>query len=926
VALDPVKLRQPALPLYEALEQEFIAMGGKFDPDSEAEYGRLKGKAQRARDIWRTAASRARATSSDEDDSACYGHERIFNAAQDECLRVLCREFHRAERSALCLSGGGIRSATFSLGVMSKLAEVGALGHFDYLSTVSGGGYAGSWLSAMIHRIGVGNAISALNPKRDPGEGAVLDPEAQPVRHLRDYSNFLNPDAKLTSADTWTLVSTVIRNVLLNWLILVPALLAMLLIPRVLELHVKGHPVAQWQGLALLVAGTIAAALNVRYTVLHLPSSRRWVRKTANRGQIMFLQAWLLPLVLAAVLTSIAWKWLSAPTSAWHWLTLDGSVSAWVAWGIAFQVCGTLAGGYWKFPLLAAAIPSGVGGGLLTYYLLGALAKLHPAAYTVLAVPLLLGVFGLLTMLFVGLATKVTTDEDREWWARAGAWSLIAASTWAVVTAIAIGGPELLLKVPVWAKTGIAAAGGITGFITIFLGRSAKTGAGAGKESGPEKKSPVFEWALALAAPVFTIVLLAGIALGGKGVVTALTRIGIGEAGATILTLFAAAGLSLLAGWLINVNKYTLHAMYRDRLIRAYLGASRDEAKRQPDKFTGFDPADNIGMYEVRRQKLVHVVNIALNLVKGARLAWQQRKAESYTVSPWHMGSLRLGYRPTIASTDDSTEDAKRDENISVGTAVAISGAAASPNMGYQSSSIVTFLMTMFNARLGWWAGNPGEAGPRTWYKPGPANALKPLFAELFGLTNDASEYVNLSDGGHFENLALYEMILRRCRRIVVVDAGCDPKYGFEDLGNAVRKILIDFGIRIEFDDHFDFRTYKDQKTNGTKCRHFALGIIHYDDVDEGAPHGELLYIKPVLTGDESRDVLHYATVDDSFPQQPTLTDQSYDESQFESYRSLGYHSVTSFVPHKLDNLEGLFEAARAALPPLKAAGATAAG
>jgi hypothetical protein len=236
----------------------------------------------------------------------------------------------------------------------------------------------------------------------------------------------------------------------------------------------------------------------------------------------------------------------------------------------------------------------------------------------------------------------------------------------------------------------------------------------------------------------------------------------------------------------------------------------------------------------------------------------------------------------------------------------------------------VTFLMTMFNARLGWWAGNPGEAGAYSWYKPGPANALKPLFAELFGLTSDSAEHVNLSDGGHFENLALYEMVLRRCRRIVVIDAGCDPQYGFEDLGNAVRKILIDFGIRIEFDDHFDFRSYKDQKTSKSTCRHFALGTIHYDDVDEGAPHGDLLYIKPVLTGDESRDVLHYATVDETFPQQPTLTDQNYDESQFESYRRLGYHTVSSFAPQKLDKLEDLFTAAQAALPPARAAGATA--
>jgi hypothetical protein len=916
--LDPNKLKQPPLPLYQVLKEEFENMGGTFAPGAKADYDKAAEKAEKARELWCRATKRAAQTSSDEDDSVCYQQMRILRSAEDECLRVLYREFHRVGRSALCVSGGGIRSATFSLGVMSKLAEVGVLGHFDYLSTVSGGGYAGSWLSALIHRVGLDRAMAALNPKPDPGETTVLEPEAAPVRHLREYSNFLHPDATLTSADTWTLASTVIRNIVLNWLILVPALLTILLIPRVLQLYIEGRPVSTWQGLAAFAAATLFAAVNVRYTVRHLPSSRRWVRKTANLGQMRFLQGWLMPLLLACILTSIAWPWLLRPDSFGHWLTQPQAWWAWLLWGIGFQVLGTVAAGYSKAALYAAALPSGAAGGLLTQVALTELWRLGPVNYTVGAVPALLSSYGLLTMLFIGLATRYTTDDDREWWARAGAWALVVTSAWTVITTIAVWGPWVLMNAPAWAKSGIAAAGGLTGVLTILLGRSPKTGAGSGQEAGSRDRSVLHEVALQLAAPVFMMILLAAIALVGIVIIGALP---LREPGATLVVLFSAAAISVVAGWLINVNKYTLHAMYRDRLIRAYLGASRDESQRRPDKFTGFDPADNIAMFEVRRRKLVHVVNIALNLVKGARLAWQQRKAESYTVTPWHMGSLRLGYRPTMASTDDSNQDAKREENMSVGTAVAISGAAASPNMGYQSSSVVTFLMTMFNARLGWWAGNPGDAGNRTWYKPGPRNALKPLFAELFGLTNDTAEYVNLSDGGHFENLALYEMVLRRCQRIVLIDAGCDPTYAFEDLGNAVRKILVDFGIRIQFDDSFEFRPLAEQKKTGIRCRHFALGKIRYDDVDAAASPGELLYIKPVLTGDESRDVLHYATVDDRFPQQPTLTDQSYDESQFESYRSLGYHSVDSFAPQAVPDIPALFAAAQGPVARGTAAG-----
>ena len=71
--------------------------------------------------------------------------------------------------------------------------------------------------------------------------------------------------------------------------------------------------------------------------------------------------------------------------------------------------------------------------------------------------------------------------------------------------------------------------------------------------------------------------------------------------------------------------------------------------------------------------------------------------------------------------------------------------------------------------------------------------------SEALGNTNDTGNFIQVSDGGHFENLALYEMVMRRCHRIVVVDGGADPKFELEDLGNAVRKVRIDLGIQIEF-------------------------------------------------------------------------------------------------------------------------------
>lgn len=129
---------------------------------------------------------------------------------------------------------------------------------------------------------------------------------------------------------------------------------------------------------------------------------------------------------------------------------------------------------------------------------------------------------------------------------------------------------------------------------------------------------------------------------------------------------------------------------------------------------------------------------------------------------------------------------------MSLGTAMTISGAAASPGMGYHSSPALSLLLTFFNVRLGARLGNPSYAGDRTYKLLGPFFAAKPMIQEAFGLTSDRKRYVYLSDGGHFENLGLYEMVRRRCHLIVVSDAGCDPACGLEDLGNALRNLNVD--------------------------------------------------------------------------------------------------------------------------------------
>lgn len=152
-----------------------------------------------------------------------------------------------------------------------------------------------------------------------------------------------------------------------------------------------------------------------------------------------------------------------------------------------------------------------------------------------------------------------------------------------------------------------------------------------------------------------------------------------------------------------------------------------------------------------------------------------------------------------------------------------------------------------------------------------------------------------LSDGGHFENLALYEMVRRRCRFVLVVDAGCDKNFDFEDLGNAVRKVALDLGVRITFHglSAMQFRVAKTDLDLPLAPPVHAVGTIHYRDADGGGEDGIILYLKPSFHGNGIHNVgiRNYAAANPDFPHQST-GDQWFSEAQFESYRALGFETA----------------------------------
>jgi hypothetical protein len=340
------------------------------------------------------------------------------------------------------------------------------------------------------------------------------------------------------------------------------------------------------------------------------------------------------------------------------------------------------------------------------------------------------------------------------------------------------------------------------------------------------------------------------------------------------LSIFIVACLAIggIAALSVDVNEFSMHAFYRNRLVRCYLRASRADRARS-DPVMNFDPDDELFLCELAGDNGPYlIVNTALNLTDSKDLGWQERKASSFVLTPRYCGSRETGYCPTNTFANKMT----------LGTAMAISGAAVSPNWGYHSSRPVAFFLSLFNARLGWWVGNPNHPGTRN--TSGPTLSLYYLLCELFGKTSAESRYVYLSDGGHFDNLGIYELVRRRCRYIVCCDAGADRNFEFEDLGNAIRKIRADFGIDIEIDLEI-LRS----KNGGSSARHHAIGTIRYDHVDSSSPVGMLVYIKASRTGDEPADVAEYAGRHPDFPHE-TTADQFFSESQFESYRRLGEH------------------------------------
>ncbi|OAF02564.1 hypothetical protein AYJ54_26660 [Bradyrhizobium centrolobii] len=725
--------------------------------------------------------------------------------------------------TGLALSGGGIRSAAFCLGVLQALNAAGVLRRFDYLSTVSGGGYIGSSMTVAMSAAARANGGGWHFPFGKTGQEVG---ETDETRHLRDNSRYLLQNG------AWSAISAgviYLRGITMNVLIVLPFLLiaAALLVlfkpdtralaeaPAWLGLLPDGIRTSGWplSICALFLLGVLLIIYAVGVSIS--PIQRKSIRTGIARFAVIVLVVCAVPMIfeihfallrvmVGAKAMGIAVAGSAAGPEETHWFDAIGRIVIAVT------------------PIVVAILPF--------------VRQIAQKAVTA--------------------ATESFADAASKWTSRV------------VLIVVAAIVPLLLwISVLQFAYWGI----GVTACTTPEQARCAAWGGDSW--SG---HAPAF-----LAGHSFYWVKFAS--LRGAGWIYLLS--------AVLLFLF----------WLfLNVNANSLHQLYRDRLGSAFLFGQKDAtgALEGADHFRFSDIISGASPY--------HLINAALNL-PGSNFANRRgRNADFFIFSKRYVGSEATGYVDTRLAE-------KATDGLNVGTAMAISGAAAAPNMGMASMRPLSATIALLNVRLGRWIRHPldivkyadANLAERWWRgSAGPLHLLSEAFFKSGKAVTERrpgrrwAGFLFLTDGGHIENLGIYELLRRRCSLIVAVDAEADPDYTSASLIQLQRFARIDLGTRIVMDwQPIGVRTKEASRgvASGTRTQahgpHVALGLIDYPPLWEGGDRqrGVLVYIKSSLSGDENDYVMAYKSRNPAFPQESTM-EQLFSEEQFEAYRALGEH------------------------------------
>jgi hypothetical protein len=889
------------------------------------------------------------------------------------------------------LSGGGIRSATFCLGVFQGLASWKMLRSIDFISTVSGGGYFGSFYTRFFLRQEVDSidfvegtlSTSRLGSKAD--DKSKKDPYQRNIlRWLRENGRYLSPRG---SGDLLLFVAVLLRNWLVVQIVLVTFFLFLFLTAELVRI-----PIDTW--------------------------TQHWVLPPPLPG----LKLWQSPLVALPMILFLFW---AVPTG-------------WAYWLVGRQAPGTQ---WYKHPWIGLAAALLAAAGVTLASLRGALpddGSLARSFGALLLIALLTAGWALWANLRAARRTpkdskygRTFQDESARHWTSTQLKGALVATVASYVLAILDTFGQTLYAV--LRSGGLTAwAAGVVGALVVVVPFANRIMMLFGRGNGKTRPKLPVSIAAAVAAAVVIAVLLTAISVGANAIAWGgrVPRPAQAELGNLTLAqklsdikvvcdgselprwrmeckapqlskdvadqrnvgaLWASWGATLLFSILFGqcwpfINRSTQQPLYSARLTRAYLGATNPRRFREdspdgqeggavtkviagddinPDDYWPWPiPSPGKGAEPDQRPQQIygkgtplHLVNVTINETVDGRSQIQQqdRKGTGMAFGPAGVSSgirhhavferdsgllqtfPEEGFRVFNFPQNVERGEAFRGEKLPLGQLVGISGAAFSTGIGARTSLAFSLLAGVANVRLGYWWDSGIDPTDRTKReKPQRGQWFGEKFSALFPVQSylldeltarfhgTARQHWYLSDGGHFENMGGYELIRRRLRLIIIVDAEADPDYTFEGLGNLVRKARIDFGAEIEFldDDQLDrlpdshrgcFRSPESlrrgkwieehlpsvQKNPQMRqlidpvdhlrhsLAHASLATVRYDG--NQVPESCLLYLKPTIVGNEPRDVLQYHVEHPTFPQETTM-DQFFDESQWESYRTLGEH------------------------------------
>lgn len=855
----------------------------------------------------------------------------------------------RAELVGLALSGGGIRSATFSLGVVQTLAQSGLLPLADYLCTVSGGGYLGSCLSSLMSFPGkdqlgdpdpkpyspdkhdplwwkrkqaaksfTGNRCCEATDQPDNPESPRFDMEAnnplllrEQCHHLRKHGDFVMVRQGLVRRETlrsvaWFLIGLLSTLTMYTFFVLACAGLFVAVASnlggsdvwsvgyqsfgRDLVDSLSKH-LAEF-GKSIVFGLGVGLAIWTMLMGLRIPARSGSASEIGSdieeRGRLQAMMIILLGALMIACM-AVLWPHVRLPKRLFGLcLPLGLVLGLLFSLGILNVVWLPRSKGCWnrrQRSLLGAAY--GVG------FLLLVAALLLPG-------------------LVWAVALLSPSGASREYWLSAAA-------------AASLGALRLLMPMVsrfrdkpgmVGMAGRLIVSGGLLLLVVAFMAATFLLASTA---------------ALWLCEPDRQIWFM-------------------GVPGQALLTAFVSVVAFVAAGLLIDFNRIGPHYFYRDRLAEAYLQTEADLRSSEEDDHTraiGHARLELVRNDEQLPLKHVldwpdqrnpapyHLIECAINLAGSRDLARRNRMSDHFVFSREFCGSGVTGYVPTRDYRGGKTK---------LATAMTLSGAAVGSGVGFQTSFAQSFATTLFNIRLGSWLANPRiyedpkvpvpvyhsiHAAPRPWVAKGgffsrgwrrfsgalvrktqEAWVFWPFYLarEMFAGTDAESALVNLSDGGHTgDNIGLYPLLQRRCRLILAVDGEADPNYDFGSLSAGISQIFIDENVSVEF----NLNALRPDQGDRAKS-HYLIGKITYPHCTEveNPPQrtkdlgslereggcGWIIYLKSSLTGRSMpASIASYAAFNKEFPHQSTL-DQFFDDDQFEAYRALGGHIASTVL------------------------------